>query len=144
MENTENIKITEPQDEFLTDENKETHIEENYFFKNEEWKIMIKTRVIPKPQEPQEQKFARVFEKLKSSTNLTAEDLEGVVFDDKQIGDLILERVFDGNPHAEIALQAKVLSMMVTGQLDAEKMKQMYKVQEEINEIREFFGLKRI
>ncbi len=36
MENTENIKITEPQDEFLTDENKETHIEENYFFKNEE------------------------------------------------------------------------------------------------------------
>ncbi len=105
---------------------------------------MIKTRVIPKPQEPQEQKFARVFEKLKSSTNLTAEDLEGVVFDDKQIGDLILERVFDGNPHAEIALQAKVLSMMISGQLDAEKMKQMYKVQEEINEIREFFGLKRI
>lgn len=93
-------KNIEPQDEFLTDENRETHIEENYFFKNEQWKIVIKTRVIPKPNPTKQE----IIEKIIHSEEVKS---EWINLDDKEIWEIILEKHYNGNINWQLASLVK-------------------------------------
>lgn len=96
----------------------------------------------PRPPESPDEKFTRIFTHFANPQNpLETEKLEGIEFNDKQIGDLILARVFGGNPHAESALQAKILDMLLSGKQDPELLQKAQKIKAKINEIREFFAL---
>lgn len=112
----------------------------NPFFDEKAW-TLIK---MPKVETP-EQKFSRVFTKLANPENpLTTENLEGENFDDKQIGDLIEARVFDGNPHAQMAMQAKFsawIASVVLGKPDNTLKAEIDEKQAKINEVRVFFSL---
>lgn len=67
-----------------------------------------------KYEETREEKFRRVYQKLRELPELNATTdtsiLEGIEFTDKEKGDLIVDRVFDGNPHAESSIFANLLS----------------------------------
>lgn len=66
------------------------------------------------PMETYDAKKIRVIASLVSSSDLSIVDLEGISFSDKEIGDIILERVFNGNPHAQAALQAKISAYILS------------------------------
>lgn len=96
------------------------------------------------PEETLEQKKSRITELLISSSDLSTVDLEGITFTDKEIGDIILERVFEGNPHAESALQAKTsayLLSVIQGSPNDELLTSIQEKQRAINEVRVAFGL---
>jgi len=92
---------------------------------------------------PDEQKI-RVKLALISTPDLSSVDLEWVTFSDTEIGDIIQERVFEGNPHAESALQAKTSAYLLSalaGNPNDELLASIQDKQEKINEIRLKFGL---
>lgn len=96
------------------------------------------------PEETLEQKKGRITELLISYPNLSTVDLEWIVFTNKEIGDIILERVFNGNPYAESALQAKISAYILSalaGNPNDELLASIQDKQEKINEIRLKFGL---
>ncbi len=96
------------------------------------------------PEETLEQKKGRITELLISSQDLSTVDLEWIVFTNKEIGDIILERVFEGNPYAESALQAKTSAYLLSalaGNPNGELLASIQDKQEKINEIRLKFGL---
>lgn len=64
------------------------------------------------PQESEEAKKIRIRKSLVSYENIESFDPEWVQFSDIEIGDIIVERVFGGNPHAQTALQAKYLASL--------------------------------
>lgn len=82
---------------------------------------------------------------LISTPDLSSVDLEWVTFTNKEIGDIILERVFGGNPHAESALLAKtntyILSLL-SWEPDEELLDSIIEKQNKINEVRQKFNLK--
>ena len=53
-----------------------------------------------------------VTESLITSSDISLVDLEWVEFTNEEVGDIILKRVFGGNPHAQIALQSKYLGVL--------------------------------
>lgn len=65
-------------------------------------------------EETRPEKFARVYQKLLALPELNATTdtsiLEGVEFTDKEKGDLVVDRVFKGNPHEQSAMFANLLS----------------------------------
>ena len=67
-----------------------------------------------KHEETRAEKFARVYQKLRELPELNATTdtaiLEGVEFTDKEKGDLVVDRVFKGNPHEQSAMFANLLS----------------------------------
>ena len=78
-------------------------------------------------------------------------NLEWVTFSDQEIGDIIVHRVFDGNPHAQMAMMAKVMSIMMKQMmweaLSSQEMEILAKSEEsktQINEIRAKFNLQTI
>ena len=96
------------------------------------------------PEESYDSKKIRVFAMLIASPDIQSVDLEWIVFSDKEIGDIILERVFGGNPHAESALQVKTSSYLLSalaGNPNNELLASIQDKQEKINEIRLKFGL---
>lgn len=68
---------------------------------------------IPVIVEDPDVKFARIYKKLLAVENLNGESdktlLEGVAFSKKQIGDFIVDYVFEGNPHEQTSIFAKIL-----------------------------------
>lgn len=95
--------------------------------------------------ETEQEKFERIFTYLANPTNpLTKEKLEGIEFNDEQIGNLILARVFDNNPHGQTALQTKVIAMLMAKKENPELLAEIVQKMEKINEIRLFFGLSAI
>ena len=81
---------------------------------------------------------------LVSSPDIQSVDLEWIIFNDKEIGDIILDRVFGGNPHAESALQAKTSAYLlsaIAGNPNDELLASIQDKQEKITEIRLKFGL---
>lgn len=80
--------------------------------KKGEYSIQIQDK--PEPPETAETKKSRIFQSLVSLTSLDATTdqsiLEWVTFSDKEKWDLIVERVFGGNPHAQSAMFAKMLA----------------------------------
>lgn len=100
---------------------------------------------LPPPPETEEEKFARIFTYLANPENhLDKEKLEGINFNDEQIGDLILHRVFGGNPHAQTALQTKIIGMLISGKQNTELIKEITEKQVKLNEVRVFFNLEPI
>ena len=96
------------------------------------------------PEESYDSKKIRVFAMLVSSPDIQDVDLEWIVFSNKEIGDIILDRVFGWNPHAESALQAKTSAYLLSalaGNPNDELLASIQDKQEKINEIRLKFGL---
>lgn len=101
------------------------------------------SQIIEAPKiETEQEKFERIFNYFANSENkLEKEKLEGIEFDDEQIGNLILARVFDNNPHGQTALQTKVIAMLMAKKENPELLAEIVQKMEKINEIRLFFGL---
>lgn len=100
--------------------------------------------VAPEAIETEEKKKSRIYQSLITSSTLEDVDLEWIVFSNKEIGDIILDRVFEGNPHAESALQAKISSYIIsviTGQPNTEILTEIEEKQERVNEVRNKFWL---
>ena len=96
------------------------------------------------PEETIEAKKARIQASLISSPHLETVDLEWVQFTNQEIGDIILERVFWGNPHAESALQAKISSYIISvisGEPNTELLTEIEDKQKGVNEVRNKFWL---
>lgn len=96
------------------------------------------------PAETPEQQKARVKQSLISSNDLSTVDLEGVTFTDKEIGDIILERVFGWNPHAESALQAKTSAYLLSAlswDPNTQLLEEITTKRSQVNEIRNKFNL---
>ena len=94
------------------------------------------------PEETIEAKKTRIFSSLVASSNIGDVDLEGVTFSDIEIGDIIQERVFRGNPHAESALQAKIsayLLSVISGEPNEDLLVSIQEKQSQVNEIRSKF-----
>lgn len=94
--------------------------------------------------ETEEKKKSRIYQALITSPDIQSVKLEWIIFNDKEIGDIILERVFGGNPHAESALQAKISAYIISvmsGKTNDEILVSIQDKQEKINEIRLKFGL---
>jgi len=94
--------------------------------------------------EPEQEKKKRVRHALISTPDLSSVDLEWVIFSDIEIGDIILERVFGGNPHAESALQAKISSYIISvisGEPNTELLAEIEAKQIMVNEVRNKFWL---
>ena len=96
------------------------------------------------PEESYDSKKIRILASLISSPDIQSVDLEWIVFSNKEIGDIILDRVFGWNPHAESALQAKTSAYLLSalaGNPNDELLASIHDKQEKINEIRLKFGL---
>ncbi len=96
------------------------------------------------PEESSDAKKIRILASLISSPDIQDVDLEWIVFSNKEIGDIILDRVFGWNPHAESALQAKTSAYLLSalaGNPNDELLASIQDKQEKINEIRLKFGL---
>lgn len=96
------------------------------------------------PEESYDSKKIRVFAMLVSSPDIQDVGLEWIQFTNKEIGDIILDRVFGWNPHAESALQAKTSAYLLSalaGNPNDELLASIQDKQEKINEIRLKFGL---
>lgn len=98
--------------------------------------------------ETAEQKHARIRTLIISSTDLDTIDLEGETFSDLEIGDIITERCFGGNPHAEKALTNKVLGVTVAllqgepmDQAMGEKIASAMAKKAEVDAVRNLFDL---
>lgn len=99
------------------------------------------------PAETPEQQKARVKQALISTPDLSAVDLEWVIFSDIEIGEIIRSRVFAGNPYAEAALQAKTsayILSVILGNPNEELLISIQEKQRAINEVRVAFGLSSI
>lgn len=94
-----------------------------------------------KYEETRDEKFARVYKKLLELPELNATTdtsiLEGIEFTDKEKGDLIVDRVFEGNPHGQSAMFANLLS----GRKDADFMLWVAHSQQLTSHILEFFKM---
>lgn len=91
------------------------------------------------PEESSDAKKIRILASLISSPDIQSVDLEWIVFSNKEIGDIILDRVFGGNPHAESALQAKTsayLLSVIQGNPNEEILVSIQEKQARINEVR--------
>lgn len=96
------------------------------------------------PEETIEAKKVRIFSSLVASPDIESIDLEWVQFTNQEIGDIILERVFGGNPHAESALQAKISSYIISvisGEPNIELLNEIEDKQKGVNEVRNKFWL---
>lgn len=88
---------------------------------------------------------------LITSSDISLVDLEWVTFTNEEIGDIILKRVFNGNPHAQIALQSKylwVLTKLIKKESltseDSAILQEAELKRDEVNKVREKFLLSSI
>ena len=96
------------------------------------------------PMETYDAKKIRVIASLISTPDISTVDFEWIVFNDKEIGDIILDRVFNGNPHAQAALQAKISAYILSSLAwspNEELLVSIQEKQKQINEIRLKFWL---
>lgn len=100
--------------DFLPDEEKYQVVEYDNAITDPVYNATTKKIEQKKYEETRDEKFARVYQKLLELPELNATTdtaiLEGVEFTDKEKGDLIVDRVFDGNPHAQSSIFANLLS----------------------------------
>ncbi len=91
-----------------------------------------------------ESKRNQIKQSLISSSDLSIVDLEWISFSDKEIGDIILERVFEGNPHGQSAMLAKTsayLLSVISWNANEDILANILAKQSEINEVRAKFNL---
>lgn len=93
----------------------------------------------------------RIRAQLISLSDIESIDLQWVSFSDKEIWDIIIDRVFWGNPHAQTALIAKVINI-ITKQIqskplsyeDALLLEKSSSILWDINSVREKLSIKKI
>lgn len=94
-----------------------------------------------KYEETREEKFARVYKKLLKlpiiNKNTDKAILEGVVFSNKQIGDFIVDYVFDGNPHEQMSIFAKTIA----GNKDPQFLEWVNSKTNKTNDVLTFFNM---
>ena len=94
-----------------------------------------------KYEETREEKFAHVYQKLLAlptiDKNTDKAILEGVVFSNKQIGDFIVDYVFDGNPHEQMSIFAKTLA----GNKDPQFLEWINSKTNKTNDVLTFFNM---
>lgn len=90
-------------------------------------------------------------ERLMSLESLDSIDVSGVEISDKEIGDIIIARVFNGNPHAESALTAKVIDILLKQRMEVNLEEKDFLILQEaenirirVNEIRQKFKIAKI
>jgi len=95
-----------------------------------------------------EQNKARLKQALISAQFLSLIDIQWVSFSDQEIGDIIVHRVFGGNPHAQMAMMAKIMSITMKQMMwetpSSQEMEILAKSEEsktQINEMRAKFNL---
>lgn len=96
------------------------------------------------PEESNDAKKIRVMASLIAQPDISTVDLEGITFTDKEIGDIILQRVFEWNPHGQSAMLAKTsayLMSVVSGNPNEELLTDIQAKQARINEVRAKFNL---
>lgn len=109
------------------------------------YKIEILDKAIPA--ETAMQKHARIKQALLSTEDISDFDLEWEQFSDIEIGDIITARIFQGNPYAQLVLQAKVTKALLRAlagnpsEGDDVIIATGDTVTAQINEIRNVFGL---
>lgn len=138
---------------------------ESYEWESPEWYEKIEV-IITNPFTGEEYKVDRIWKISEEETALKKEsirsqiiecediwsvDLAGITFSDQEIGDIIVHRVFGGNPHAQMAMMAKIMSIMMKQMmwetLSSQEMEILAKSEEsktQINEIRAKFNLQMI
>lgn len=94
-----------------------------------------------KAKETRDEKFARVYQKLLAlpiiNKNTDKAILEGVVFSNKQIGDFIVDYVFDGNPHEQMSIFAKTIA----GNKDPQFLEWVNSKTNKTNDVLTFFNM---
>lgn len=100
--------------------------------------IVIVHAKVPPPEHPDERK-ARIL------SEITLENINKIDVDfqlsDIEIGDMIVKLVFNGNPHAQNALQARVLAMILSGEQYLELIDTIKETQAKINKVRSKFKI---
>lgn len=97
------------------------------------------------PEETYDAKKIRIISNLISATDISSVDTEWIVFNDKEIWDIILDRVFGWNPHAESALLAKTNAYILSAiswDENIELLEEIKIKQAQINDVRAKFNLK--
>jgi len=93
---------------------------------------------VPPPENPDERK-TRIL------SGITLENIDEIDIDfqvsDIEIGDLIVKLVFNNNPHAQNALQARVIEMILSGEQYLELIDTIKETQSKINKVRSKFKL---
>lgn len=94
-----------------------------------------------KAKETRDEKFARVYQKLLAlptiNKNTDKAILEGVIFSNKQIGDFIVDYVFDGNPHEQMSIFAKTIA----GNKDPQFLEWVNSKTNKTNDVLTFFNM---
>lgn len=93
---------------------------------------------IPPPEHPDERKTRILSEITLENIDETDVDFQ---LSDIEIGDMIVKLVFNGNPHAQNALQARVLAMILSGDQYLDLIDTVKETQEKINKVRSKFKL---
>lgn len=77
------------------------------------YSVVVEYKPIEEKEETRQEKYTRVYQKLLAVENLNGESdkslLEWVEFSKKQIGDFVVDYVFDGNPHEQSSIFGKLL-----------------------------------
>lgn len=97
------------------------------------------------PEETYDAKKIRIISNLISATDISSVDTEWIVFNDKEIWDIILDRVFGWNTHAESALLAKTNAYILSAiswDENIELLEEIKIKQAQINDVRAKFNLK--
>lgn len=123
--------------EDVSDFNPETQVAE---LEEKDGKFLIKFSKSQKI-ETRDEKFARVYQKLLAlpiiNKNTDKAILEGVVFSNKQIGDFIVDYVFDGNPHEQMSIFAKTIA----GNKDPQFLEWVNSKTNKTNDVLTFFNM---
>lgn len=94
-----------------------------------------------KYEETRDEKFERVYQKLLKlptiNKNTDKAILEGVAFSNKQIGDFIVDYVFDGNPHEQMSIFAKTFA----GNKDPQFLEWVNSKTNKTNDVLTFFNM---
>lgn len=91
-----------------------------------------------------EEKKTIIYNSLISNEDISTVDIGWIIFNDREIGDIIVDRVFWWNPHWQTALLAKASAYMlsvVSGTPNTELLAEVQSKQAEINEVRAKFNL---
>lgn len=98
----------------------------------EGYKVVVSDK--PPRKETPEEKKSRILSCL-TLENIKKYNIEWVEFSDEEIGNIIEKLVFWGNRHAQIALNSKLMMMVLSEQKDVDLIKEAIDTQNKINKL---------
>lgn len=108
---------------------------------NKNWKYSVKIEDKPLPSETNDQKHSRIYQSIISTKSLEWFDLEWENFSDFEIWEIITARVFGWNPHAQSALQAKMIAMLLSKNMNPDLIEKAQEIEIQINAVRNLFNI---